>query len=143
MLPMYANVVTHVSDYCLQKVRDEVLISQHSISTNEELDACTGSMRTIYGFPCKHECRTMLQEGKTLSLTDFHERWHIERRAEAELPRHASIGVLPPSHMPKRKKRAKRSDGRIKRVDSGGRILSTVEIARQQPLGDIFPSTEL
>ena len=85
----------------------------------------------------------MLQEGKTLSLTDFHQRWHIQRCAEAELPRHASIDVLPPRHVSKRKKRANRSDGRIKRVNRGGRILSAVEIARQQPLGDIFPSTEL
>ena len=38
MLPMYANVVTYVSDNCLQKVRDEVLIAQHWVISFQVLN---------------------------------------------------------------------------------------------------------
>lgn len=95
--PFFQSVVRIIHTYPLLDVKKRFNEVEEEIKKGVLTPNCSNTFQWIYGMPCKHQIRQMLENKEPILPTHFHAHWWIER-AQAPPSSHFIPRVREPMH---------------------------------------------
>lgn len=72
----YLKLINKISTHALNIFHAEYLKAKHETRTSP-LSECTGTHSVIFGIPCSHQIKTMINLNSSVDINHFHEIWHL------------------------------------------------------------------